>query len=74
MKKLKIYKNDEGEFVLERINEFSHGTKRFFISEEGLLEALSDYPNLGEYELLVEDQSLWSIIINALQNQEGERK
>jgi hypothetical protein len=66
MKTLKIYKTDEGEYALERINQFAHGTKRFFISEEGLLEALGDYPNLDEYELQVEDQSLWSVIINQL--------
>jgi hypothetical protein len=65
LKKLKIYKNDEGEFVLERINEFAHGTKRFFISEEGLLEALDGYEDLSGYEIEVSAESdLWSKIIN----------
>lgn len=52
MKRLKIYK-DEGEFVIERINEFNHATKRRFISEQGLLEGLDAYSSdeLSKYEL-----------------------
>ena len=65
MKKLKIYKTDEGEVCLERINQFNHSTKRLFISEQGLLEALDDYPNLSDYEIEAE-QELWSVIIKHL--------
>jgi len=68
MKRLKIYKTDEGEFCLERINEFGHGTKRFFISEEGLLEGLDAYSKneLNQYEIEVESNELWSVLINHL--------
>ena len=66
MKRLKIYKTDEGEFCLERINQFNHSSKRLFISEQGLLEALDDYPSLRDYELEVEEQSLWSLVIKRL--------
>lgn len=45
MKKLKIYK-ESGEFIIERINEFNHATKRFFITEEGLLEGLQAYQSV----------------------------
>ena len=65
MKKLKIYM-EQGEFVLERINQFDHATKRKFISEKGLIEALESYPDLSEYEIET-DASLWAIVINAVQ-------
>ncbi|WP_176467247.1 hypothetical protein [Terribacillus saccharophilus] len=33
----------EGEFVIEHVNSFYHGTKRFFIIENGLNEGLNAY-------------------------------
>lgn len=67
MKKLKIYK-ENGEFVLERINQFNHATKRFFITEHGLLEALDDYQYvMHEYELHIEQgQELIELITRHL--------
>lgn len=51
MKKLKIYK-ENGDFVIERINEFNHAFKRHFITEQGLLEGLQSYqPVMEQYEL-----------------------
>jgi len=67
LKKLKIYKNDEGEFVLERINEFHNATKRYCENQEELIDALRIYPSLEDYQIEV-DQNLWSIITNALQD------
>ncbi|MEB6551430.1 hypothetical protein MXL46_20695 [Heyndrickxia sporothermodurans] len=63
MKKLRIYK-ENGEFVIERVNQFDHATKRFFISEEGLKEGLQAYkPVIHEYELEVSEK-LWPLVIN----------
>ncbi|WP_368298891.1 hypothetical protein [Cytobacillus firmus] len=73
MKKLKIYKED-GKFVLERINQFDHATKRFFITENGLLEAIGQYQHvMDEYELFIEQgQDLIELItchlVNKLQH------
>lgn len=65
MKKLLIYR-ENGEFVIERVNEFNHGFKRNFISEQGLLEGLQSYqPVIDEYELEVSDE-LWSLVLNFL--------
>lgn len=62
MKKLIIYK-ENNEFVLERVNQFNHSTKRFFISKEGLFEALGAYgANLEDYELEVKNGELWGEI------------
>ncbi|MGM0845764.1 MAG: hypothetical protein ACQEUT_12365 [Bacillota bacterium] len=56
MKKLSVYK-ENGEFVIERINQFDHATKRTFLSEEGLLEGLHDYLDvLEEYDLDVSEE------------------
>lgn len=69
MKKLRIYK-ENGEFVIERVNQFDHATKRFFISEEGLKEGLQAYqPVMDEYELEVSDD-LWAFVINFLNSKE----
>lgn len=65
MKKLKIYK-ESGEFVIERVNEFDHATKRFFITKEGLLEGLQAYESvLADYDLVV-DTDLFATVINFL--------
>lgn len=69
MKKLRIYKENE-EFVIERVNEFNHATKRNFISENGLFEGLLAYqPVIDEYELEVSDE-LWALVINYLNSEE----
>lgn len=65
MKKLLIYKEDS-QFVIERVNEFNHATKRFFISESGLFEGLKSYNSvIDEYELEISDD-LWAKVINFL--------
>jgi len=69
MKKLLIYK-ENGEFVIERVNEFNHAFKRNFISEQGLLEGLQSYqPVIDEHELEVSDE-LWSLVLNFLNSKE----
>ncbi|WP_269920360.1 hypothetical protein [Caldifermentibacillus hisashii] len=69
MKKLKIYK-ENGEFVIERVNQFNHATKRLFISEEGLKEGLQSYQMvIDEYELEV-SEDLWAFVINFLNSKE----
>jgi len=65
MKKLHIYKEND-EFVIEKVNEFNHATKRSFISEEGLFEHLEVYKDvLDQYKLEVTDD-LWSKVLNYL--------
>lgn len=65
MKKLLIYRQSE-DFVIERVNEFNHGTKRFYSSEEALLEGLQAYDLvISEYELEVAPE-LWATVINFL--------
>lgn len=65
MKKLIIYKADN-DFVIERVNEFNHASKRFFITEEGLKEGLDAYrPVIDEYKLEV-SKDLWALVINHL--------
>jgi hypothetical protein len=50
-KTIKIYK-ENGEFVIEIINEFNHATKRIFATEEGLKEGLDVYHSvIHEYEI-----------------------
>lgn len=69
MKKLKIYK-ENGEFVIERVNQFNHATKRLFISEEGLKEGLQSYQMvISEYELEVSEE-LWAFVIKFLSSRE----
>ncbi|MED1712010.1 hypothetical protein P4V29_33880 [Bacillus thuringiensis] len=69
MKKLRIYK-ENGEFVIERVNQFDHATKRFFLSEEGLKEGLQAYKDvMDEYELEVSEE-LWAFVINFLNSKE----
>lgn len=69
MKKLQIYK-ENGEFVIERVNQFDHATKRFFMLEEGFKEGLQAYkPVINEYELEVSEE-LWAFVINFLNSTE----
>lgn len=57
MKKLKVYKQDN-DFVLERINEFNHSTKRVFATEYGLLEGLEAYgASFDEYNVQIDLES-----------------
>jgi hypothetical protein len=69
MKKLRIYK-DYNEFVIERINEFNHSTKRCFITENGLKEGLEAYSqdDLSQYDIQVSPE-LWAMVLNQLQRQ-----
>ena len=47
---------EDAEYVIERVNEFNHATKRYFITEDGLKEGLDAYkPVLVEYEIEVSD-------------------
>lgn len=65
MKKLLVYKEND-EFVIERVNEFNHSTKHYFITEEGLKEGLDAYdPVIHEYALEV-SKELWAMVINHL--------
>jgi hypothetical protein len=65
MKKLLIYK-ENGEFVIEKVNEFKDASKQSFISEQGFLEGLQSYQQvIADYELEVSDE-LWSLVINFL--------
>ncbi|ETI67258.1 hypothetical protein [Neobacillus vireti] len=66
MKKLKIYK-DKDEFVIERVNQFNHSTKRFFISEQGLIEGLEVYTlkDISQYEIQASHE-VWAMVINSL--------
>lgn len=65
MKKLLIYKKN-GEFVIERVNEFNHATKRYFISEDGLKEGLDAYlPVIDEYQIEAAED-IWALVINHL--------
>lgn len=69
MKKLSIYK-DNDQFVIERINEFNHATKRFFITKDGLKEGLQAYqPVIDQYEVEV-SEDLWAFVINLLNSSE----
>lgn len=68
MKTLKVYK-DNGEFVIERVNEFKHATKRFFITEEGLKEGLDAYqPIIEQYEIEA-SEDLRELVTNHMYNQ-----
>lgn len=65
MKKLKIYK-ENGEFVVERVNQFGTSFKRAFITEEGLKEGLDAYhPVMHEYEIEA-SSDVWALVINHL--------
>lgn len=69
MKKLVLFM-ENGEFVIERVNEFNHATKRYFITEEGFLEGLQAYhPVMDEYTLEVSDE-LWALVINFVNSEE----
>ncbi|WP_240628763.1 hypothetical protein [Bacillus salacetis] len=69
MKKLHVYK-EQGEFVIERINQFDHATKRTFLSEKGLFEGLQNYQDvLQEYDLDVSEE-LWARVIQFLSTPE----
>lgn len=66
MKKLLIYKTENGDFCIERVNEFNHSTKRFFITEEGLKEGLDAYlPVISEYGIEASGD-VWALVINHL--------
>lgn len=64
MKTKKIYK-DKDEFVIQRVNQFNHSTKRIFINEQGLIEGLEAYSqfDLSQYDIQVSPE-LWATVIN----------
>ncbi|NRD80164.1 hypothetical protein HPT25_22775 [Bacillus sp. BRMEA1] len=67
MKKLLIYKED-GEFIIERVNEFGTGFKNHFKTVDGLLGRLDIYQRtnkLEEYQLDV-SEDLRANVINLL--------
>jgi len=69
MKKLLVYMEND-EFVIEKVNEFNHATKRFFVTENGLLEGIKAYkPVLSDYDFQVSDE-LWAKVINFLNSEE----
>lgn len=64
-KTLKIYKEND-DFVIERINQFKHTSKRRFITEEGFKEALHAYKSvLDEYDIQASGET-WPLVINYL--------
>ncbi|MCM3800057.1 hypothetical protein M4A92_15790 [Caldibacillus thermoamylovorans] len=65
MKKLKIFK-ENGEFVIERFNEFNHSEKRYFITEEGLKEGLDAYLHVMEEYEIEASEDVWALVINHL--------
>lgn len=70
MKQLRISKDStESFYVVERINEFNHSTKRLIGSKQDFLEYLDMCNQMGvldTYELKVSDD-LWAMVINHLQ-------
>lgn len=63
MKTLKVYK-ENGEFVIERMDEFNHSIKRSYTTEEGLKEGLDAYDTvIDEYEV---SKDLWAMVIKHL--------
>lgn len=65
MKTLKVYK-ENGEFVIERMDEFNHSIKSNFITEEGLKEGLDAYDTvIDEYDVQV-SKDLWTLVIKHL--------
>jgi hypothetical protein len=63
MKKLFIYR-ENGEFVIERVNQFNHATKRVFVSEEGLQEGIQAYSHVLDEYILQVAEDLWGMVIN----------
>ena len=71
MKKIKIYK-ENGKFVIERVNQFNHSWKRFFITENGLKEGLLSYERvLDEYEIEASGE-VFAVIVNSLNKRAAE--
>ena len=69
VKKLDIYV-EESLYVIERIDQFGHPTKRFFETTDGLKEGLYACGSvIDEYEINV-SENLWPFIINALNNRD----
>ena len=66
-KRLEIYQDSEkGHYVIERVNEFSHSTKRFYENMEELYDGIDTYKDMkdvDDYEIVVTDNSLYSKII-----------
>jgi hypothetical protein len=72
-KGINIYK-ENGEYVAERINEFNHSSKRYFVTLEGLFEYLETVQGLnGQVELEVSEE-LWATVINQLASADPQEK
>lgn len=68
-KKLKVYK-ENNMFVLERINQFNHATKRNYETESGLKLAIQSYKSvLDEYEIETTKETQ-ALVINYLGSKE----
>lgn len=51
------------EFVIERVNEFNHATKRYFISEKGFKEGLMAYQrDIDDYVLEI-SKDLYAFVV-----------
>ena len=60
-KRLEIYQDSEkGHYVIERVNEFSHSTKRFYENMEELYDGIDTYKDMkdvDDYEIVVTDNN-----------------
>lgn len=66
--KLRIYE-EKNQFVIERINQFNHSSKQFFDTDEEVKEALTHYvtsSELEKYDIEIEDNKIWSLVVNHL--------
>lgn len=69
MKKLRFYK-ENGEFVIERVNEFNHATKRYSISEEGFKEGLMAYKrDIDDYVLEI-SKEIYKFVVKFMAEEE----
>ncbi|WP_017473867.1 hypothetical protein [Amphibacillus jilinensis] len=47
MAKLIIYRDKQGDYILERVNQFDHSTRHCFATVEGLKDRLEYYKSIG---------------------------
>lgn len=69
-KTMNFYQDKQtGNYIIERVNQFNHATKREFETTEDFKQALDDYKNTGvldEHELVITDKNLYALVINHL--------
>jgi len=63
--KLKISK-ENGHFVIERVNDFNHSFKRYFLTEEGLKEGLDAYKDKVDDYKVEASKEVFSLVVNHL--------